>query len=239
MGRKRKFNKEIMLQAISDYKLGKKSITQMANDLACSRKTVEHWVNSFDFLGEVALIESNHNRTYSKELKKQVISDYLNGKDSLVNLTYKYKISSHSIVRNWIFNYNSGIEIQDYDPKYEVYTMKARKTTLEERIEIVEYCLANKQNYKLAVDKYSVPYSLVYQWVRRYLKDGSTALGYSKKGPHNKVIFPTTDQERFQMENERLKRELERKELEIEILKKKQYFAELLYSPKSNKKNRT
>jgi transposase-like protein len=239
MGRKRKFTKEVLLQAISDYKLGKKSIIQISNDLACDKKTVIHWIKSFDSLGEVALLESNRNKSYSKEFKEQVISDYLNGKGSLADLTYKYKISSRSIVSMWVLNYNNGIEIRDYDPKHEVYTMKARKTTLDERIEIVEYCIANKQNYKLAADKYSIPYSLVYQWVHRYLKEGDTALGYSKKGPHKKVIIPTTDQERLQVENERLKRELERKELEIEILKKKQYFAELLYSPKSNKKNRT
>ncbi|MDD4213099.1 MAG: helix-turn-helix domain-containing protein [Bacilli bacterium] len=239
MGRKRKFTQEIMLQAINDYKSGNKSITQISNDLECSDFSIRSWVQTHASLGEVALLDSNRNKIYSKELKKQVISDYLSGKGSAAYLSNKYNISSSSIVTNWVFNYNNGIEIQDYDPKHEVYTMKARKTTLDERIEIVEYCIANHLCYKLAADKYSIPYSLVYQWVHRYLKEGNVGLGYSKKGPHKKVIVPTSDQERLQLENERLKQELERKELEIEILKKKQYFAELLYSPKSNKKNRT
>jgi transposase len=239
MGRKRRFTKEVMLQAINDYKSGRKSSNQISNDLECAQMTINRWIASFDSRGEVALLENNQNKKYSKELKMQVISDYLNGKGSTAYLCNKYNISSSSIVTNWVFNYNNGVEIQDYDPKHEVYTMKARKTTLEERIEIVDYCIANHQNYKLAADKYSVPYSLVYQWVHRYLKEGSVGLSYSRKGPHKKVIVPASDQERLQLENERLKRELERKELEIEILKKKQYFAELLYSPKSNKKNRT
>jgi len=239
MGRKRRFTQEVMLQAINDYKSGRKSITQISNTLECSKIAIRSWVQTFDSLGEVALLENNRNKKYTKELKKQVISDYLHGKGSAAYLSNKYNISSASIVTNWIFNYNNGVEIQDYDPKHEVYIMKTRKTTLEERIEIVEYCITNHQNYKLAADKYSVPYSLVYQWVHRYLKEGNVGLGYSKKGPHKKVIIPASDQERLQLENERLKRELERKELEIEILKKKQYFAELLYSPKSNKKNRT
>ncbi|MFA6611817.1 MAG: helix-turn-helix domain-containing protein [Bacilli bacterium] len=239
MGRKRKFTKEILLQMISDYKSGRKSILEISNDLFCDRTTVEYWIKRVEFQGESSLLESNRNKAYSKEFKMQVINDYLNGKGSFSDLINKYKISSESIVRSWLFNYNNGIEIQDYNPKHEVYTMKARKTTLEERIEIVERCIANKQNYKMTSEKYSIPYSLVYQWVQRYLKEGTTGLGYSKKGPHKKIVLPTSDQERLQMENDRLKRELERKKLEIEILKKKQYFAEQLYSLKSNKKNRT
>jgi transposase-like protein len=239
MGRKRKFTQEIMLQAITDYKSGNKSITQISNDLECHLMTITRWIASFDYLGNDALLENNRNRAYTKEFKMQVISDYLSGKGSAAYLSNKYNISSSSIVTNWVFNYNNGIEIQDYDPKHEVYTMKARKTTLDERIEIVEYCIANNLCYKLAADKYNIPYSLVYQWVHRYLKEGNVGLGYSKKGPHKKVIVPASDQERLQLENERLKRELERKELEIEILKKKQFFAERLYSPKSSKKNRT
>ncbi len=239
MGRKRRFTQEVMLQAINDYKSGRKSISQISNDLECDYKTITKWIARFDSHGEVSLLDNNRNKSYTKELKEQVIGDYLSGKGSLNDLTYKYNISSSSIVTNWVFNYNNGVEIQDYDPKHEVYTMKARKTTIEERIEIVEYCITNHQNYKLAADKYSVPYSLVYQWVHRYLKEGNAGLGYSRKGPHQKVIVPASHQERLQIEIARLKRELERKELEIEILKKKQYFAELLYSPKSSQKNRT
>jgi len=239
MGRKRKFTQEIMLQAINDYKLGRKSITQISNDLECSEISIRSWVQTHDSFGEAALLESNRNRAYTKEFKMQVISDYLSGKGSAAYLSNKYNISSSSIVTNWLFNYNNGIEIKDYNPKHEVYTMKARKTTLDERIEIVEYCIASNLCYKMAADKYRVPYSLVYQWVHRYLKEGNVGLGYSKKGPHKKVIVPASYQERLQLENERLKRELERKKLEIEILKKKQFFAERLYSPKSSKKNRT
>ena len=65
------------------------------------------------------------------------------------------------------------------------------------------------------------------------------ALGYTRKGPKPKIILPTTPEEYAQAEIERLKRELARKELEIEILKKKQYFEKLIYSQKSDKQNYT
>ena len=60
--------------------------------------------------------------------------------------------------------------------------MKARKTTFEERVEIVNYCITNNNNYSETAIKYSVPYSLVYQWVMKYNKFGIDALKYQKKG---------------------------------------------------------
>lgn len=43
-------------------------------------------------------------RTYSKELKKAAIKDYLEGKGSLEDITNKYKISKYKLLKNWIIN---------------------------------------------------------------------------------------------------------------------------------------
>ena len=50
--------------------------------------------------------------------------------------------------------------------------MNSRKTTFEERLEIVNYVLANDNDYKGAADKYSVPYANVYNWVKKYNEFG-------------------------------------------------------------------
>ena len=76
--------------------------------------------------------------------------------------------------------------------------------------------------------------SLVYQWVKRYESEGEVGLGYTRKGPKPKSTYSTTE-ESTQVEIERLKKELAKKELEIEILKKKQYFEKIIYSQKSDK----
>ena len=112
--------------------------------------------------------------------------------------------------------------------------MKARKTTFEERLEIVKYCLENNKDYSSTASKYNIPYSLVYQWVKRYESEGEVALGYTRKGPKPKSTY-STPEESTQAEIERLKKELAKKELEIEILKKKQYFEKIIYSQKSDK----
>ena len=128
-------------------------------------KTILEWVNKYKSVGEMAFEESTINKSYSKELKLRVIQDYINGIDSLEGLANKYNISKGEIVRAWVLKYNEGIEIKDYNPKGDVYTMKSRKTTVEERLEIVNYALAN--SVKDAADKYTVPYVNVYQWVKK------------------------------------------------------------------------
>lgn len=99
-------------------------------------------------------------RQYSKELKEKVIKDYLDGNGSLEDLVNKYNISTHEFVRSWVLKYNSGIEIKDYTPKGDVYTMKSRSTTLQERLEIANYVLSNNNDYKGVADKYTVPYAM-------------------------------------------------------------------------------
>lgn len=52
------------------------------------------------------------------------------------DLVANYNIT-YSVVRRYINKWYKGIEIKDYDPKADVYTMKSRKTTFEERLKII------------------------------------------------------------------------------------------------------
>lgn len=55
--------------------------------------------------------------------------------------------------------------------------MKAhRKTTYEQRLEIVHFTLAGDKDYRAAMAKYGVSYSQVYSWVQKYERDGYEAL---------------------------------------------------------------
>ena len=174
MGRKAKYSKELKLEIVKRYLKGESAIS-LANEYGMTysmRGEIRKWANKTKSLGENSLNSSPSNKAYSKELKQQVINDYINGIDSLEGLVIKYDISTHGIVRQWIIKYNKGIEIKDYNPKGDVYTMKSRKTTLEERLEIVNYVLANNNDFKGAADKYSVPYANVYNWVKKYNEAG-------------------------------------------------------------------
>ncbi len=224
MGRKAKISKELKLEIVRRYIKGE-SPSFLANEYGLvgisGRERIRIWANKYSELGCNAFEESKTNKSYSKELKLKVIKEYLSGKNSLTGLANKYNISSAEIVRKWVLKYNSGIEITDYDPKGDVYTMKSRKTTFEERLEIVNYVLTNDFDYKGAADKYSVPYASIYQWVKKYKKLGENGLNDSRgrpssSGPKKEL----TVEEKQAIEIEKLKRELEREKMVVEVLKK-------------------
>lgn len=223
MGRKAKYSKELKLEIINRY-LNGESASALANEYNMSSSTnnkIVKWVNKYKALGESAFNESSTNRSYSKELKEKVIKDYLDGKGSLEDLANEYNISTSEIVRSWVLKYNSGIEIKDYNPKGDVYTMKSRNTTLQERLEIVNYALSNNNDYKGAADKYTVPYASVYQWVKKYNELGEDGLKDRRGRPSsNCSTKELTLEEKQAIEIEKLKRELERQKMVIEVLKK-------------------
>ena len=221
MGRKAKYNKELKLEIIKRYIRGE-SASVLANEYRMTsnmKDQIIKWVHKYKEIGESAFDELTTNKSYPKELKEKVINDYLNGINSLEGLANKYNISSHEIVRGWVLKYNSGIEIKDYNPKGDVYTMKSRKTTIEERLEIVDYALAN--SVKEAADKYTVPYMNVYQWVKKYNELGQDGLKDGRGRPStNKPKKELTLEEKQAIEIEKLKRELEREKMVVQVLKK-------------------
>ena len=224
MGRKVKYSKELKLEIVKRY-LNGESASVLANKYNISgiygRRRILEWVNKYKALGTSVFDESLTNKSYSKELKEQIVKEYLEGKNSVEELSNKYNISSPAIVLKWIKKYNNGIEFKDYDPKGVVYTMKSRKTTFEERLEIVNYVLTNNFDYKGAAYKYTVPYASVYNWVKKYNKCGEDGLKDSRGRPTlNEPKKELTLEEKQAIEIEKLKRELERERMVIKVLKK-------------------
>ena len=168
-----------------------------------------------------------------KEFKEMVVREYLNGNSSTRDLCIKYEIPSHQTLLKWVNSYNGHEELKDYNPKGDVYMTKSRKTTLEERNEIVQYCLEHNKEYKLAAEHFDVSYAQVYQWVQKYLKSGEDGL-IDNRGKR-KDESQLSELERLRRENERLKRQLELKEREEIILKKLQEVERRRYSPKGNR----
>ena len=153
---------------------------------------------------------------------QEIIEKYIRGEASSIELGNQYDISS-SLLRRWIQMYNANIELKDYYPKQEVYMAEARrKTTKEDRKKIVEYCLNNNRDYKDTAAKFDVSYSQVYNWVRKY--DTCGLEGLTDKRGHHKSDNEVDELERLRRENLRLKRQLEEKDMVVELLKKVKEF---------------
>ena len=89
----------------------------------------------------------------------------------------KYRIRSKSVLQRWISWYNSGKDFKEHTGSERRITMnKGRKTTKEERIEIVAFCIENGKDYRLTIEKYGVSYQQIYSWMRKYEEKGVDGL---------------------------------------------------------------
>lgn len=225
MGRKAKYTYEEKLKACEEYLSGMSSAAEIAGRLQMSKHgsaKVRYWAKQYQANGPEILQETKTNKSYTKEFKLQVVEEYLSGSGSLLDLQNKYRIRSMEQIRQWISKYNSYEELKDYDPHPEVYMTKRKKTTLEERQEIVQYCLEHNKDYKGTASKYDCSYAQVYQWVRNYEAKGKEGLA-DNRGKRKKEE-ELTDLEKAQRRIKQLEYQLLLKERENELLKKVDEF---------------
>ena len=230
MANKNKYSKEFKLDCVKRILSGKDTLEFLSKKFKINHSTLKNWIISYQLFHDAAFDQRTNNKSYSKELKEALIKDYLTGKYSRRDLQIKYKLTSASLVNNWIFNYNKGNDIIGYNPVPGVYKMKARKTTQEERIEIVKYVLSNNNDYKGAKIKYVVPYASIHNWIRKYKEFGEDGLADNRGRPSlsTKKQKKLTTEELQQIEIEKLEHELEYKNKVIEVLKKKNEIMEKL-----------
>ena len=159
------------------------------------------------------------NKRYSKELKLQAVQAYLNGEGSQEKICKKYGIISDRQLRNWIMWYNGHKEFKERrEAGTEIYMTKGRKTTQEERAEIVAFCIEHGKDYPLTIKTYGVSYQQIYAWVRKYEEKGIDGLkdGRGRTKPREEM----SETERLRMENKILKAQLKDAEIENKLLKK-------------------
>ena len=221
MGRKAKYTFEQKLKTVQDYQSGKKSAVDIAFELDMGKNgdnRIREWSNLYKANGQEALKPKERNSSYSKEFKEMVVQDYVQNGLSQNDLAAKYNISGKTVIIQWIKRYNNHIEQRDYCPHPEVSMAERMKTTKEESMEIVQYCINHDRNYKETAAKDGCSYSQVYSWVRKYDSQGTDGLNDNRG--HHKAEEDLTDMEKLERENKRLKEELRRKEIEVIFLKK-------------------
>lgn len=217
-----KHTSEFRAKVSQEYIDGEGSIHFLADKYGIGYATLRGWINEYRIHGISAFCHQK-NRTYTKELKIKCVEAVINGEGSVDDIIAQYGISSRSILRQWIKVYNANRELKDYDPKQEVYMAEARrKATFEERKEIVDYCIKHNRDYKNTAAKYGVSYNQVYSWVKKY--DANGEKGLTDRRGHRKTDDEVDELERLRRENLRLKRQLEEKDMVVELLKKVKEF---------------
>ena len=161
------------------------------------------------------------NKKYSAELKIAAVKSYLAGEGGLRIISKRYGISDHSILRDWILWYNGHREFKERtSAKGEIYMTKGRKTTQEERAEIVAFCIEHNKDYGLTVETYNVSYQQIYAWVRKYEEGGVDKLKDNRG--RTKPIEEMTEIEKLKAEMKILQAKNRQLEIENAFIKKLQ-----------------
>lgn len=213
------YNKK--LEAVEKYKQGEGSQDSIAREYGVNKTSFQQWIANYEAMGPSGLANGFTNNRYSVELKVAAVKAYLRGEGSQVDICKRYCIRSKAQLQDWITLYNGHKELRATGGQGRgIYMTKGRTTTLDERIEIVSYCIAKGKDYGAAIERYGVSYQQIYSWVCKYEEKGVNGL-IDKRGKR-KPLDEMTEVERLRAENKMLKAENKQKEMEIAVLKKVQ-----------------
>ena len=218
---KAKISYEQKIETVLEYINGKISQPQGAKKNGVSIASFQTWIRKYKAEGAEGLKGTNKNKKYSSELKMTAVEDYLTGKESQETICMKYKISSKAQLQRWIIWYNGHREFRERtSAKGDIYMTKGRKTTQEERAEIVAFCIEHNKDYGLTVETYNVSYQQIYAWVRKY-EDGGVDKLRDNRG-RTKPVEEMTEVEKLKAEMKILEAKNRQLEIENAFIKKLQ-----------------
>ena len=97
---------------------------------------------------------------------------------------------------------------------------KGRKTSQQERAEIVAFCIEHNKDYGLSVETYGVSYQQIYAWVRKYEESGLDGLKDNRG--RTKPVDEMSEIEKLKAEMKILEAKNRQLEIENEFIKKLQ-----------------
>lgn len=212
-----KVSAEDKITAVKKYFGGTVSQHQIADELGVSLYSVQQWIRNYESMGEDAFL-MHGKKTYSADLKLQAVLDYLTGQGSQADICKKYGIRSRSKLQKWIKQYNGHEELKSSGTGGSSIMTKGRKTTFDERVEIVQYCISHDHNYTETAERYQVSYQQARNYTVKYESKGIEGL-QDKRGKR-KSEDEMSELEKLRAENRILRAAKERAEMEAAFLKK-------------------
>ena len=220
MSRKGKIDPTQKVQLVEMYLRAEISITEGTRLAGLnSRASFKDWVSIYKNGGPAGLFDQAHNKYYPKELKLAAVNSYLNGEGSILDITNRFGLRSTVQLRSWIKMYNTHGEITARGGGGGSCMRKTRETTFEERLLIVQDCLANNKNYGAMALKYNCSYQQVRNWVLRYEQMGSAGLE-DRRGRRAGTQPARTPEEEMRNKIAELERKNGELQMENDLLKK-------------------
>lgn len=219
MSHKLKTTYEIRLKTVKAIMEGRQSTKAAGKELGVNPETIRRWIQNYQSLGEEGIAVLEKNPRYSVSLKENAVKDYLSGKGSLRDICLKYGIRTNTQLRRWIKCYNDPKKGKmPFKSKGRVVMRVGRKTTFEERVAIVKYCIENEHDYAGTAEQFQASYQQVYSYTRKYESQGVNGL-FDRRGKR-KDDLDMTETDKLRAENKLLEAKLKRAEMENALLKK-------------------
>ena len=207
---------EFRIWLIEECLSGRMRGREAARRAGISSSAMRKWISLYKMDGPAAFASSNAKRTYSEEIKKKVVKDYLNGRGSFQTLCEKYHLRSPELVNRWVKSYNGH---KDSKKNAGGFFMTKRKSTIDERLAAVkEYTEAGKPYEQIARER-GFSYRQVYEWVRKYRKFGIAGLE-DRRGERKISQTPRSKEEELEKRIAELEHENHLLKLECELRKK-------------------
>ena len=218
MSFKHKFSYEEKVKIVSEYIDGTYGFLEICRRYNINQGSLKNWKRLYETFGWSGLKTGSKTTYYSRETKEAAVKDYLSHELTFQEILKKYQIRSGTQLKKWIKKYNGCEILKSSETGGNLIMTKGRKTTFDERIEIVQYCIAHDHNYAETAKKYQVSYQQARSYTVKYESNGVEAL----RDNRGKRKHPDTmsELEKLRAEVKILRVEKERAEMEVAFLKK-------------------
>ena len=218
MSFKHKFSYEEKVKIVSEYIDGTYGFLEICRRYNINQGSLKNWKRLYETFGWSGLKTGSKTTYYSRETKEAAVKDYLSHELTFQEILKKYQIRSGTQLKKWIKKYNGCEILKSSGTGGNLIMTKGRKTTFDERIEIVQYCIAHDHNYAETAKKYQVSYQQARSYTVKYESNGVEALRDNRgKRKHPDTL---SDLEKLRAEVKILRVEKERAEMEVAFLKK-------------------
>lgn len=218
MSFKHKFSYDEKVKILSEYLDGTYGFRKVCRRYNINQGSLKDWKRLYETFGWGGLKTESKTSHYSKEVKESAVQDYLSHALTVPEILKKYQIRSRTQLRKWIMKYNGHEELKSSGTGGNSIMTKGRKTTFEERVEIVQYCIAHEHNYSETSEKYQVSYQQARSYTVKYESGGVKALKDNRGKRKNPDEM--NELEKLRAEVKILRAEKERAEMEASFLKK-------------------
>ena len=218
MSFKHKYTDGEKARILLEYQTGVHGFRELCRIYGIAQQSLKDWIRLYETFGMEGLKTGSTATDYSRETKQAAVQDYLDHRMSIKEILKKYQIRSNTQLRKWIKKYNGHEKLKSSGTGGAAIVAKGRKTSFDERVDIVQYCIAHDHNYAETAAKYGISYQQARSYTVKYEAGGVDALR-DRRG-RTKPAEEMTELEKLRAENRILRAEKKRAEMEISFLKK-------------------